>query len=95
MVYICNPSIQDEFKANLDYIEALSLNTPQNYEKARTFLQENPVQAITLSMWKEVIAKAAGRETDQGEVQCFLWLHPFSVIQPYREEFYVYLRQKC
>lgn len=50
MVYICNPSIQDEFKANLDYIEALSLNTPQNYEKARTFLQENPVQAVTLSM---------------------------------------------
>lgn len=76
-MYTCNCSIHDGFEANLGYIETLSLNTLQNYGKARTLLQENPVQAANLSMWKEIIAKAAGREIEEREVQSFLCLHPF------------------
>ena len=83
VVYTCNSSIHDGFAANLGYIETLSLNTLQNSEKARTSLQENAVQAVNLSMWKEIIAKAAGREIEEREVQCFFCLHPFSVTQPH------------
>ena len=78
--YTCKPSTQDVLEAILGYIETLSVNTLQNYEKGLTLLWENPVQAVALSTWKEVTSSSREKNR-KGRSTCSLCLCPSSFSQ--------------